>query len=86
MKLASFVLALFVSLTAPAAFCSEIQGRVLDADGGPVRGAAIITRQYSDRMPTVLARTRRGRFHHARAPAVQQHGAAPRNFPSDGKR
>ena len=42
MKLASFVLALFVSLTAPAAFCSEIQGRVLDADGGPVRGAAIV--------------------------------------------
>jgi Carboxypeptidase regulatory-like domain/TonB dependent receptor len=42
MKLVFFALALLASLAAPLAFSGEIQGRVLDAQGGPVRGAAIV--------------------------------------------
>ena len=42
MKLALFFTALFVSWLAPAAACGgEIQGRVLNTQGGPVAGAAV---------------------------------------------
>jgi hypothetical protein len=42
MKLVFFLAALFVSfLASAAAFGGEIQGRVLNAQGGPVRGAAV---------------------------------------------
>src|SRR5271156_5902324 len=56
--------------------------RLADAGGNhefdmPVRIAAIVARDDSDRMPTSLARTGRRRFHHARAPAVQQDSTAP---------
>ena len=42
MKPVLFAFALLVSLAAPVAFCEEIRGRVLDVEGGPVRGAAIV--------------------------------------------
>ena len=65
--------------------------RLADAGGNhefdmPVRIAAIITRDDSDRMPAFLARTGRRGFHHARAPAVQQDSAAPSDLAADLKR
>jgi hypothetical protein len=42
--------------------------------------------QNSDRMPTFLARARRRGFHHARAPAIKQHGAATRDLTADCER
>src|ERR1700730_6242776 len=41
MKLVFFLAALFASLPSAAAFGGEIRGRVLNAQAGPVRGAAV---------------------------------------------
>ena len=52
----------------------------------PVRRAPIIPREDSNCMPTLLARPGRRRFHHTRAPAVEQDSAASRNLPAYFKR
>jgi len=45
--------------------------------------APVVARQNSNRMPTRFARAGRRRFHHARAPAVDQHGAAASDLATD---
>ena len=65
--------------------------RLADAGGNreldmAVRRVPIDSGQDSDCMPTLLARARRCGFHHARAPAVEQHGAAARDLTADCER